>query len=345
MKLAKLILLALLLPLIFSTACNSNDENDENNDQDNSVYISPNNNNEDAGTSGVQLPYVEVPIFQHEPIDFMIYNGQNISTAEFIFVSKIMGLDYNDLQHQSIVLDTLLEFLTIIDRANYHGFGITDEERAQALSSASAVASSIGVQDLITDEKLVDFYSVGMLLARLLDYHVTSHTPDLSLLQEELEEFERINRTSLIDIQVKHILGHDFNEIEHVRQHLIEEGTAQFDDLAREHSIFLDAGSEIRVISLQELMEVFPLHSADQFALSHMQEGEISHIIDLDSMPLLIYIVSRTEPSPAVIEEAFINNYRSAHRATFVEGLLNTWILESDYYINQSILIALSTNQ
>ena len=286
-----------------------------------------------------ELPQNTTPVNDADLI--MVFEGESVFENDLRFVAGIMGLDPSDKDSQNLAISQLIEFMTIINRANRHGFGITREEHEEMLPTAHMNVELMGLSGIITDERLIDFFAVGTLLSRLLDHYAANYTPDLTEYQHEFAEFAELNRDFLANIQVKYIANQDFDMLNQIREQLISEGTANFDNFAREHSHFYAVDGGAIIDPLNTFLQIFGLYDHDRLALFELQSGELSHIFYIEDFFFLVYVHSRTEATDSEIEDVFIQSYALANRADALEGLVETWVANAEYTINQNALDAM----
>ena len=271
----------------------------------------------------------------------MVFEGEPIFENDLRFVAGIMGLTPDTEEAQNAAMVQLIEFMTVIHHANRHGLGITQEDMDGMLPVAEMNVGIMGLSGMITDERLVDFFAVGTLLSRLLDHYVTNYTPNIADYQHEFTAFAEANRNFLADIQLKYIVNQDLGTMQSIHHLLVTEGTGNFDELAREYSIFygVDGGAVNYDINL--FLQIFGLYDHDKNAIFQLQAGDVSHVFYIEDFFFLVYIQSRVEATDAEIEQAFIDTHAFAHRAGSIDELLDRWIASAEYTINNSVLEAM----
>jgi len=280
--------------------------------------------------------YVPIP---NEAADWiMLFGDETVFASELIFVASIMGLD--PVVHQEIALNQLIEFMAIINRANRHGIGITQEEREEILPVAHMTVGMMGLSGIVCDERLVDFFEVGNLLTRLLDHYVTDINFEVTGNEPEFLAFAEANRNFLANIELQYIINQDIGLVQELHENFLS-GGVQFSDLAAEYSIFHDAGDDAIVYSIQLFEDIFLMYDHDRNALYQLQTGELSHVFNIEEFFFLVYIHSRTEATDAEIEAAYINERVMARRAEAIAGLVNDWVAEAVYILNHDILDAM----
>jgi hypothetical protein len=306
-----------------------------------------NTNNENASVG--EITQIETPMPHDKNLNIsndsdwiLIFEGEPIYENDLRFVAGIMGLTTGDAASRSIALNQLTEFLTIINRANRHGFGVTAEESEEILPAAQMNVEIMGLSGLISDERLVEFYAVGTLLSRLLDHYLTIDIISIDDHTREFEIFKEINRNFFANIQMKYIVNQDMFFLMEIRDKFITEGTANFDEIAREHSFFYTSDGGAIVYALSEFIQVFHLYDHDIQALFQLQTGDISHIFNIEDFFFIVYVINRTEASDTELEEAFLELMRAANRADSIEEIVKTWVESVSYTINQRVLDAMN---
>jgi len=265
-----------------------------------------------------------------DQVEIMVFEGQPIYANELIFIASIMGLD--PLTYQDEAAAQLIEFLTVIDRANRHGLGLTDEERANILPSAQNTIDLIGLSGLICDERLIDFYSIGSLLTPLLNYYIYNYVPNVANYPQELNAFANANADFLAHLEIMYIISIDLDLMRYLHIQL-QEGTVDFEEMVREHSIFYLPADGVTTLSMYTFEEIFNLYDRDRSALYGLLPGEISHIFSVGEFFFLIYVTDRQEATNAEIEEAFINYFIAQRRIDSIDDLIDGWIAEANYII------------
>ena len=323
--------LALLLTL---AACGRSTNNENTNNGNTNNTPTPNEQNIIAGEN----PPQNLPTTADA---FLVFEGEPIHENDLRFVAGIMGITLETDMEKSHALYQLLEFLTVIHRANTHNLGVTAAEREEMLPTARINVELMGLSNMITDDRLAEFFAIGTLLTRLLDHYVTSYTPDISVYAQEIAAFGEENRNFLADIEIKYIVNQDFALMRDIQGQLLAEGAANFDAIAAEHSVFYGLDGGAITYPLHEFLQVFGLYDHDIAALYTLQAGDVSHVFNIEDFFFVVYVQSRTEASQARIEEAFVQNFNFQHRADLIDGLVDAWIAEANYTLNQDLFAAL----
>ena len=272
---------------------------------------------------------------------FMQFEGEAIYGNDLRFVAAIMGLTLDTEAEKITALGQLIEFLAIIRHANALGLGITPQEHEEMLPTAVINVDVMGLSDFLTNQRLVEFFAVGTLLTRLLDHYVANFVPDITAYAGEVAAFGEENRHFLADINLQYIVTQDFDLALNLRDTLIAQGASNLGELAAQHSVFYDHDGGAIVYPLHTFLQIFGLYDHDIAALYNLQSGDISHVFNVEDFFFIVYIQSRTEATQARIEEAFIQNYNFQRRAELIDGLVETWIAEASYTIDQEAFDAL----
>ena len=294
-------------------------------------------------TTAVDVPVLPIQdAFVSSDTDWIIlFEGQPIYENDLRFVAGLLGLAIDSAETQDFALNQLLEFLAIIDGVNRHGLNMTTEERGEMLVSAQALAEKMKLSGIISDDRLLDFYTVGILVNRLADHYVAEFTINLADHGQAIADFAEVNRRFLANIELQYIINQDFGFMRELRERLVDEGVADFGELVREYSIFYATDGGAIVYSMDEFLQIFDLYNHDIVALYGLQAGDISHVFNIEDFFFLAHIVSRTEATDSEIEEAFIEWYRFERRADNIDEMVEVMVANADYIINQTALDAM----
>ena len=289
---------------------------------------------------------IQTPPVQDIPTEIdadwiMLFEGEPIYENDLRFVAGLMGLALDSTEAQNLALNQLIVFLAIINGANQHGLGVTGEVREEILLTAHTNVELMGLSGIIPDDRLVDFFAVGTLLSRLLNHYFAGHVIDLAEYQQEIAAFAEANRSLLANIELKYIVNQDFDLMRELRERLASEGTANFDELAREYSVFYTIDGGAVVYPIHTFLQVFDLYDHDTRALFGLQTGEISHVFNIEDFFFVVYVISRTEATDFEIENAFVEHYISVHRAGNIDELVDTLVTNADYTINHAAFDAM----
>jgi hypothetical protein len=268
------------------------------------------------------------------------FEGQRIPTNEF---RVFMGGDSPEARQDA--LNALVERLTLIHKAEEHGVGLTDDEKA---FWAWLVEMQWGENHLVPMERMGEFTAavMGEIWERLMDIYI----PDMFVViiedqfAVELAEYLEANLDSYVQMDVLYVMIDDREEAEDARARLLA-GEVDFYDIYREFTSWYEEGTDIdeNAMPVQTFVEEAMLGPSEAEMLMALQTGEVSELIEwgadfgMESY-LLIYAINREEPD----EEEVARNYRERHilteRSTMLMTLVPQWIEQANYTVNTRAL-------
>jgi len=302
----------------------------------------------DPGGSVSQEGVVINPYLQEQSVDavfgndwLMLFEGVPVFENDFRFVAGLTGLDVSDAVARQETLYLLIEFMTVIHHANSLGLGVTVEDHDTMLPSARFNIAMIGLDGLISDERLVEFFAAGELLSRLVDYYVVIDTPDIADYTAEFAVFVETNQNLLTDINVQYIVSQDMFELVELRERLLSDGVGDFTQYVRELSVFYEMDGGAVIYSLNEFAQIFLMYNHDRAALYRLRAGDVSHVFNIEDFFFLVYAVSREDATDDEIEAAFIDSMLHEIRQDAIWLLVDEWMTAANYEVNQSLLDAM----
>jgi len=272
-------------------------------------------------------------------IEIMNFEGHPVFENELFFVAQMMGLDL--VQSLDLAMEQLIEFYAVIARANRNGLGITADERADVLHNALMTADFLGLSDIISDERLVDFFLVGNLLTNLIDHYVYHYIPNVQNYLQEFDEFADANYRFLANIELLYIVNPDARLMFDLHDRFTREGVAGFEDAVRDHSILYVQEEGVVTYTMHTFEQIFGLYEFDRVQLFDLMPGQLSHIFAIEDFYFLVYAINRRDATNAEIEEAFISHTMAQMRTDSIDDLLDTWIDDATFTINHDALDAL----
>jgi hypothetical protein len=264
------------------------------------------------------------------------FEGQRIHTNELRFLmvdESPEGIEAG--------MEALIEYLTILHRADQHGFGLTDEEREMW---EWIILSQFGEVPFITPARFGEFISVapgpdGMIWERLMNYYIPEF---LVVLDEEqlaidLAAYKAANLTNYLETESKFLLIEEYEEAAAAYAQLLA-GELDFDAAIRLYDPWYDEESGIIEVPLGSLISWAGLDAAQTAAVMALQTGEMSELIFLDEegfqSHLIIYIESREEIDEAAIEVSFRQQTILHERNRMLSDLVPQWIRQANYSRN-----------
>ena len=268
------------------------------------------------------------------------FEGQRIPTNEMRFF-----MEDESPQGKQAALDTLLEHLTVLDRADRHNVNITDDERdmwegfAQMLSEGQLMPISV--------ERFGEFLAASLAFSevreRLMDIYIPIYqiVVDEASLLAEFDAYFAENILNYLETDVKYVIIEDAEVAEHYRA-LFLAGEMEIDDIIRAHAPehLEDPNDSIVVMALGDLMQEAMLDENQQAALMALAVGEISEVIHWGAemgfhSNLMVYVVRHDEPD----ESHAFNQFRVRHieevRAQQLVDLVTQWRNQANYNVNQ----------
>jgi len=259
----------------------------------------------------------------------MTFDGERIATSDFMFMQAQFGM-FGDFEGaREMAFDELLTTLTVINRAERHGITMAPDVRENLVHEAEMQRQWMGA-DFISAERIADLFSINHIQPGLMDIYVPEYTPDPIQFATELVEYMDMNAEDYASFEAKFVVLHDPTEA--VRIFDIE--TDDFDELVREYSIYYDEEWGVPTIDVRVLISDFDLSAEEADTLMNMQEGE-RHIIQADDYFLVLYMYDRSEADLEVVEATFRERFIEQRRAEIFSGLVQDWLAETPYTINQ----------
>ncbi|MCL2499903.1 MAG: hypothetical protein FWE90_06150 [Defluviitaleaceae bacterium] len=263
------------------------------------------------------------------------FEGQRIPVNE---MRVFMQSDTPEAKQDA--LDILIESLTLIQRAEQHGVGLTEEERAMW---AWLVEMQWGEDHLIPSERLGEFIAAtsGEIWMRLMDIYVPEfmvaiHEEEFAA---ELEAYKEANFYNYLKMEVMYILAEEEESAEDARERFLA-GETTFEGIVREFNPWYEEDEDVMTMTVHEFIEEAGLNAAQRETLLAMQPGEISEIIPWGeefgmSYQILVYVVSREEPDGDEIALSFRNDRILRERHAMMMSLVPQWISQANITKNQ----------
>jgi hypothetical protein len=265
------------------------------------------------------------------------FEGARIPTNELRF---FIG-DDDTPESRRLALDTLVENLTLLHRADMHGVGLDEDERAMW---ASWVVMQMG-ELFVPPERVGEFAaaSFGEVWERLMDIYV----PDMLVyideytLANDFVEYLGENRARYMDMEVKFILLEEEETAVSARDRLLA-GELDFDELIRLYDPWYTPDEEIMVLQMGDLISMAGLTPEQGAELIALQPGEVSEIIawgeDEFASYLMVYVETREEPDEEEAATEYRRRYILSRRHEMMLGLVPQWVAQAEYTVNQRAL-------
>ena len=250
----------------------------------------------------------------------MRFDGDRISTSDFLYLTG----GSSDPAVKDQALESLVQILTILDRAEQNNVGINDEELAEFAMVAEWMHN--GLVPFITPERAGEFLAATepqlglLLLNRLRDIYAPADDVEVdeaafaAYIEEERDNF----------VNVMYVL---IEESEDAAAALAQVGTVPFEDIIAEFDQIF--GGDVHITSVPQLVNDYDLTQEQREALLALPTGEVSGLMTvpdgwLEGYYILVYLESRT--SDEEIRDIFIDIQRWDLMGEIVEG----WVREAN---------------
>ena len=267
----------------------------------------------------------------------MTFDGERVAAADLRFMMDTFGMFGDAEDVKDMAMDELMNTLTILNRGERHGVGLTDEERAVLVGEVEMQLQWMNAY-YITADRVAELFGTNHVSGRLMDIYVPDYTPDPIEFAQALMEHIEDNAANYESFEAKFVVMDD--PIEAARIFMLADEVDDFDDLIREYSIYYDEEWGIQTVDVRELISDFWLDEEESEILMNLQEGEL-HMIQADEYFLVLYMYDRSGPDFDLIEENFRESYIVGRRFEIYNELLQTWLNEINYTINQRAYAAI----
>ena len=265
----------------------------------------------------------------------MTFEGERIAVGDFMFFR-------NDPQTS---IDTatrnLLQTLTMLHRGSMHGITLTPEERDEMTQQGTMFRQMFGIPPVISDERIGEFFSVDeYYFERLMDIYVPTYTPDPVEFDEEWVFYLEANFDLYTNHQVKIMTLENMDELNAAADAV---ATMGFDDAYRIFNAeFYEPGEEISTVNAAHILRQVMISGEEYDAIMALAEGQTYLLIEEESdIFAIFYMVSREEVDLAAMEASFYDQFVEFGRQRTFGELMDSWIENANYTINQRAINAL----
>ena len=269
----------------------------------------------------------------------MTLNGERVPTTDFRFFHSMQQLPPGE-EAQQMALDELTTTLLILERAEQHGVGATQQEINDLLEEAREMRrwhaeATPGGLNFISERRIAEIMAAWMtVMPRLIDIYMADFTPDEQEYLEFIELVTEFSRPNATEVMVKYISSDDWFVLDDV-VHEFADG-ADFDDLIRRYSSTFTEDS-LQAVDLIDFSQMYPGWGDDLVLVFDVPEGELSHIIEIDGKYFILLVEEVTvdeENLQSMIDmqsEHFINEARMEA----FEQVTLSWIDQANRQVNQ----------
>ena len=270
----------------------------------------------------------------------MTFNGERISTGDFRFMSHLTGQPINEFTRYDL-LNELMVFLTVLQRGEAHGVGLTSDEIAANEVEARELrvlmeGGHVGALGFISDRRIGElmgaFDQVGL---RLMDIFI-EYVPDEEEFRELFDELVAHEMEQGTEIMVKFMATETRDGFDEMHAlYILHQEEFDFDDLARRFCV-LQTGLE--PMSLDDFVFQYGIWT-HEWDLRLTRVGDISPLMTGENYFFIVYVEEHREPELDLEEleadsrEFFILQRRQG----LFQELVNEWVLEADYEINYRV--------
>ena len=272
----------------------------------------------------------------------MTFNGERVATADLRFMAALTGQQLNEFSRYEM-LHELMVFLSILQRGDALGVGLTAEERANNEIEASNLrpmfeGEHVGALGFISDMRIGElmgaFDQVG---TRLMDMFI-EYVPDEEEFREVFDEVVAHEIAQGREIMVKFMATetrHGFDDMH--ATYIFGQDEFDFDDLARRFCV-LQTGLE--PMNLEDFREQYGVWDwNNDWDLTLTRVGEISPLMTGNDYYFIVFIDEHILPDmdleelEAEVREMFVLQ----RRRDLFQDLVNQWVNEADYNINHRV--------
>jgi hypothetical protein len=238
-------------------------------------------------------------------------------------------------------MDILLEYLTLLHRAEQHGLGLNDEEREMW---EWMVGSEFGEVPYLSLSRLTDFVTAspgqfGIVWERLMDWYIHESLVfiDEERFAAELAEQIEENYLHYLNTDVNFIFIEELEDAEAARVLLLT-GERTFEEIVREYDPWFDEEEGVNVLPLRDFPWDMMTPEQTEMILA-LQVGDISELIawgdDEFASHLILYVVEREEVDLGEIERDLRNFQIFNERNRMMTDLVAQWVRNVSYTRNE----------
>jgi len=268
----------------------------------------------------------------------LTFDGERIATGDMRFFMDTFTLFGMEDEAKEMAREELLNALTLMNRAEMHGVGLTAEERTQLEEEFADQVQWMGA-NYISVARVAELFGVGPLQQRLMEIYVPEDdfTPDPVEFAAGLIEYIDNNAHGYSTYDVQYIVFNDPTEAATVFGMVND---YDFEELIREHSIYYSEEWGITTMDVRQMIEDFWVGDEDAEILMGLQEGQ-SHMVQLDEYFVIVQMHDRSEADVTIMEENFRTNFATSRRAEIFSDYIQSWRDATEYTFNDRALDSL----
>ena len=263
----------------------------------------------------------------------MTFGGDRIATSDFAFMMAQFNMlgDFDGMQE--LAMDELQNTLTLINRAEAHGVGLTAEEREQLTGEAAMQLQWMGT-DFISPVRVAELFGTNHIQPRLMDIYVPADSIEIDPIEfaSALVEYMDNHADAYATFEAKYVVVED--PAEATRIFLTE--AENFDDLVREYSIFYEEEWGVDTLDVRAFAENLMLEGEELDIVLGLQNGE-RHVVQADDLFVVLYIYDRADADLEIVEESFRQQFAHQTRAIAFAEMVQEWRQATPVTINQRV--------
>jgi hypothetical protein len=268
----------------------------------------------------------------------MRFEGQRIPVNEL----RVL-MQGDTAEDRQMALDELTTILTLLNRAERHGAGLTEDERNMW---AWLVSMEWGENPFIPAERLGEFIAAeqGEIWVRLLDIYIPESFVfiDEEQFAVDFENYKETNRAQYMDMNVMYILIDEREDAEAAYARLLA-GEATFEEIVREFNEWLEDDDEVFTMPIHTLIEEAMFSPEEAAMLMELQAGEFSGLIEWGMQfgletNMMVYVVNRDEADENEMAASLRRRQIDNERHWMLFDLVPQWVAQADYTVNRRAL-------
>lgn len=267
----------------------------------------------------------------------MTVNGKKISVEEY----KLFYYSSQDAEDvKNSALEDLKQLIAIENLAKARNISMTEEERAEAASTAQSVRESFtsAGYDMpdITDERLTEIMGAfNSIYLKLYDSMTAGYTVDDSDFEEQYEDYVTNYKAYYIEAEYQYIMTETEENAQKVKESL--ESGADINEVMAEYALDYTEGDEVPKIGIYEVSSYFTAEDTEH--LLSLSVGQISDIIVFNGVYYMVFVTeSMNIPTEDERRASFTEIYYDNKKYDMFFEELGTFQNESDTKVNQKLL-------
>jgi hypothetical protein len=268
----------------------------------------------------------------------MTFEGQRIATADLRFLANIWQENISVPETRDAIINHLVQTQAILYHAEQAGLRMSDEEREMLRGFIDSNREAGAIPRAVSDERALELVGAMDFIVPLVFDHFVNYEPDPAEFEQEFAVYLEANREeyALRSTEAQLILTDNRQALEEIRQLANAADEINFEEYARLHCVLYDHEQDTAfTAAITDIVEWFDLliYSPE---LLRLEVGQVSSVIELaEDEYLLIYMKERPEIEDSAIEEMYRERIITERRAEIFQELLEEWVENADYTINQ----------